>query len=165
MSVKKKDRHVSKQEATQKSRKLVHQLLIITRPEMYDKTGKVIRKAGLLGKGQPFQVFGLEILHLAKLIHSYCYQASQINLKDKATLDKRNEYHKKALEQCYSILRQLDLCIFEYAQKSKKKRKSFGYVAYLTSDTVSSIQDRLNRDKLIYEQGYKEKPVKVRRYR
>lgn len=165
MSVKKKDRHVSKQEATQKSRKLVHQLLILIHPEEYDKTGKVIRKAGLLGKGQPFQVFGLDILRSGKLVHSYCYQASQINLKDKSTLDRRNEYHHKALDQCRSILRQLDLCIFEYASKSKKKRKSFGYVAYLVNDVILSIQDRLNRDKLIYEQGYKEKPVKVRRYR
>lgn len=154
MSVKTKDRHVSKQECLGLSRILVQQILIITRPREFDKDGKQIHKPGLLGEGQPLQAFGIDLLKCGKAIHAYCYQACKIYLKDKQTLDKRTMLHKQAIEQCDSILRQLDLCIFEYANKSKKKRKSFEYIARLTRNVKHSLQDRLNRDDLIYHHNY-----------
>ena len=137
LSVKKKDRHQAKNECLGKSRVLTHQALIITRPPKYDrKTGKVIQKAGLLGEGQPLQAFGLDILRSAKAVHAYCYDASKINLKNEETLNERTMMHRKAIEHCRSILRQIDLCIFEYARDSKKKRKSFNYLAPLIARKV-----------------------------
>lgn len=161
MSVKTKDRHVSKQECLGLSRVLVQQILIITHPREFDQNGKQIRKPGLLGEGQPLQAFGIDLLRCGKAIHAYCYQACEIYLKDKETLDKRTVLHRQAIEQCDSILRQLDLCIFEYASKSKKKRKSFEHIARLTRNVKRSIQDRLNRDNLIYHHNY----VGPKRYR
>lgn len=154
MSVKTKDRHVSKQECLGLSRILVQQILIITRPREFDQDGKQICKPGILGEGQPLHAFGLDLLKCGKAIHACCYQANKIYLKNKQTLDERTALHKKAIEYCDSILRQLDLCIFTYAQKSKKKRKSFNYVIQLTYKTKRSLQDRLNRDDLIYHHNY-----------
>lgn len=164
MSVKTKDRHVSKQECLGLSRVLVQQILIITRPREFDKNGKQIRKPGLLGEGQPLQAFGIDLLKCGKAIHSCCYQACEIYLKDKETLNKRTMFHKQAIEYCDSILRQLDLCIFEYADKSKKKRKSFEHIGRLTHNVKRSLQDRLNRDNLIYLHNYTA-PKKYRRGR
>lgn len=154
MSVKKKDRHISMNEPLGKSRTLVHQILMITHPREFDKQGKQIRKPGLLGEGQPLQAFGLDILACGKRIHAACYQAGEIYLRDQKTLEERTRYHKQAIEHCDSILRQIDLCIFNYADKSKKKRKSFLYLAKLTLDTKHSLQDRMNRDQLIYNHKY-----------
>lgn len=154
MSVKKKDRHISMNEPLGKSRTLMNQILLITHPREFDSNGHQLRKPGLLGDGQAFQCFGLDILNCGKRIHAACYQAGEIYLKDKASFDTRTKYHNDALEYCNSILRMLDLCIFQYAGQSKKKRQSFFYVGKLTRDVKHSIQDRMNRDKLIYEDKY-----------
>ncbi len=154
MSVKKKDRHVSRREALGKSRELVNQILIITRPREFDKDGKQIHKPGLLGEGQPLQAFGYDLLKCGKGIHAACYQASEIYLKDKESLEARNKYHRQAIEYCDSIFRQIDLCIYQYAKNNKSKRRSFEYLARLTKNTKESIQDRVNRDKLIFQHKY-----------
>lgn len=154
MPVKVKDRHVSKQECLGLSRKLISQILILTRPREFNQDGKQIQKPGVLGEGQPLQAFGLDILRCGKAIHANCYQACEIYLKNEETLNKRTMYHKEAIKYCDSILRQLDLCIFEYGKNSKKKRKSFEYVARLTYNMKHSLQDRLNRDNLIYQHQY-----------
>ena len=65
-----------------------------------------------LGEGQPLQAFGYDIIKCGKGLHACCYEACKINLKDKETLAKRNDYHNKALEYCDSIFRQIDLCIY-----------------------------------------------------
>ena len=98
MSVKVKDRHLSKQDCLYKARELVGYILVC--------------KPGLLGEGQPLQAFGYDIIKCGKGIHACCYEACKINLKDKETLTKRNEYHNKAIEYCDSIFRQIDLCIY-----------------------------------------------------
>lgn len=154
MSVKVKDRHISKQHCLYKARDLMGYILVLTRPREFDKDGKQICKPGLLGEGQPLQVFGLDIIKCGKGIHACCYEASKINLKDKDTLTRRNEYHNKAIEYCDSIFRQIDLCIFQYARNSNKKRRSFEHLARLTKITKEAIQDRKNRDKLIFEHRY-----------
>lgn len=142
MSVKVKDRHLSKQDCLYKARELVGYILVLTRPREFDKDGKQICKPGLLGEGQPLQAFGYDIIKCGKGIHACCYEACKINLKDKETLTKRNEYHNKAIEYCDSIFRQIDLCIYQYAQNSKKKRRSFEHLARLTKKVKESIQDR-----------------------
>lgn len=154
MSVKVKDRHLSKQDCLYKARELVGYILVLTRPREFDKDGKQICKPRLLGEGQPLQAFGYDIIKCGKGIHACCYEACKINLKDKETLTKRNEYHNKAIEYCDSIFRQIDLCIYQYAQNSKKKRRSFEHLARLTKKVKESIQDRKNRDKLIVEHRY-----------
>lgn len=80
MSVKTKDRHKSKRECLQKSRELVNYILVLTRPREFDEFGKQVKKPGLLGEGQPFQAFGLDIIKCGKGIHAACYQASEIYL-------------------------------------------------------------------------------------
>lgn len=154
MSVKSKDRHVSKNDVLQKARVLMNQILVLTHPREFNHDGKQIKKPGLLGEGQPLQAFGLDIIKCGKSIHACCYQASKIYLKNKDTLDARRGYYLQAIEYCDSIFRQIDLCIFQYAKNSTKKRKSFEYLARLTMQMKQSLQDRLNRDKLIYEQNY-----------
>lgn len=154
MSVKKKDRHVSKRESLEKSRELMNYILILTRPREFDQDGKQIHKPGLLGEGQPLQAFGYDILKCGKAIHAACYQASEIYLNSSETLKMRNNYHKQALEYCDSIFRQLDLCIYQYARNNKKKRNSFEHCARLVKAVKESIYDRINRDKLIYEHKY-----------
>lgn len=154
MSVKVKDRHVSKQECLEFSRNLMSQILILTRPREFNKDGKQIYKPGPLGEGQPLQAFGYDLLKCGKGIHASCYQACQIYLHDKGTFDKRTIYHKQAIELCDSILRQIDLCIFQYAKNNKKKRRSFEYIARLTYKLKQSLQDRMNRDHLIYLRNY-----------
>ena len=112
MSVKVKDRHISKQDCLYKARDLMGYILVLTRPREFDKDGKQICKPGLLGEGQPLQAFGYDIIKCGKGLHACCYEACKINLKDKETLAKRNDYHNKALEYCDSIFRQIDLCIY-----------------------------------------------------
>ena len=97
MSVKVKDRHVSKKAALEKSRALMEYILVLTRPREFDKDGKQICKPGLLGEGQPLQAFGIDILKCGKTIHACCFEASKINLKGKETLDTRTKYHKQAI--------------------------------------------------------------------
>lgn len=155
MSVKKKDRHVSKSESLGKSRVLVNYILILTRPREFNKEGNQIKKPGLLGEGQPLQAFGYDLLKCGKGIHAACYQANKINIKNLDTLKERNKYHKLAIEYCDSIFRQIDLCIFQYAKNNKDKRKSFEHLAKLTKDMKESLQDRINRDNLIYEHNYR----------
>lgn len=159
LSVKKKDRHKSKRECLQKSRELINYILILTRPREFDKDGKQIRKPGLLGEGQPLQAFGYDLLRCGKNIHAECYQACEIYLKDELTLAQRNEYHRKAISFCDSIFRQIDLCIYQYALTNKKKRTSFEHLARLTKATKESLQDRMNRDKLIFEDKYESKKL------
>ena len=139
MSVKKKDRHLSRSECLNLARKLVIQVMIVTRPEIKNDDGTVIRP-GILGTGQAFAAFGADLLRSSKAVHANCYQAVQIYIKDAETLHERNEFFKKAIEQCDSMLRQLDLCIFQYARKNKKKRKSFAFVAKLVYDMKKGIQ-------------------------
>ena len=154
MSVKVKDRHISKKAALEKSRTLMEYILVLTRPREFDKDGKQICKPGLLGEGQPLQAFGIDLLKCGKTIHACCYEASRINLKDKNTLDERNKYHRQAIQYCDSIFRQIDLCIFQYARSNKKKRRSFEHLARLTHETKRTLQDRMNRDNLIYLHKY-----------
>ena len=154
MAVKKKDRHVSRREALGKSRELVNYLLILTRPREFDKDGKQVQKPGLLGEGQPLQAFGYDLLRCGKTIHAACYQASEIYLKDKKSLDQRNRYHQQAIECCDSIFRQIDLCIYQYARNNKDKRRSFEHLSRLTKIAKDSVKDRINRDKLIFENKY-----------
>lgn len=134
-------------------------ILILTRPREFDQSGKQIQKPGLLGEGQPLQAFGYDLLKCGKAIHADCYQACEIYLDSKETLEKRNDYHKKALTYCDSIFRQIDLCIFQYARSNQKKRKSFEHLARLTKATKESLYDRINRDKLIYEHRYRPEPL------
>jgi hypothetical protein len=51
MSVKKKDRHISKRECLERSRELVSYLMILTRGREFNKDGKQIQKPGILGEG------------------------------------------------------------------------------------------------------------------
>ena len=162
MSVRKKDRHVSMNEALGKSRELMNYILILTRPREFDKDGKQICKPGILGEGQPLQAFGYDILKCGKSIHAACYQASKLYLNSGKRLEERNKYHKQAIEMCDCIFRQLDLCIYQYARNSKKKRRSFAYCSQLTKIVKDSIQDRMNRDKLIYEHKYHPQPMRRR---
>ena len=162
MSVKKKDRHQSKRECLQKSRELVNYILILTRPREFNQDGKQIRKPGLLGEGQPLQAFGYDLLKCGKTIHAECYQACEIYLNSKSTLEQREEYHKKAIAYCDSLFRQIDLCIYQYALNNKKKRSSFEHLARLTKATKDSLQDRMNRDQLIYEHRYSPQKVHKR---
>lgn len=139
MSVKVKDRHVSKRECLQKSRVLMDYILVLTRPREFDKDGKQIHKPGLLGEGQPLQAFGIDLLKCGKGIHAACYQAAEIYLNSEDTLKARNKYHEQALAYCDSILRQVDLCIFQYARTNKKKRNSFEHLARLCYDLKKSL--------------------------
>ena len=154
MSVKVKDRHPSKNDCLGESRRLVEQILVLTRPREFDKDGKQKTKPGLLGEGQPLQAFGIDILKCGKSIHGACYQGCKIYLKDEETLNKRAELFNRAVEYCDSILLQLDLCIFTYARNNKNKRRSFEYVCRLTYHLRQTLKDRLNRDKLIYLHQY-----------
>ena len=129
-------------------------ILILTRPREFDKDGKQIQKPGLLGEGQPLQAFGYDILTCGKRIHAACYDACQIYLKDKETLQARTDLHKLAIIYCDRLFRMIDLCIFQYAKNNKKKRRSFECLARLVKAQKESLLDRLNRDKLIYEQRY-----------
>lgn len=150
MSVKKKDRHLSRSECLNLARNLTMQVMTITRPAIQTDDGKII-KPGILGTGQAFTAFGADLLRSAKAVHANCYQAVQIYIKDAETLRQRNEFFKKAIEQCDSMLRQLDLCIFQYARKNKKKRKSFAYVAKLVFDAKQGMYTRMNLDNLILQ--------------
>lgn len=162
MSVKKKDRHVSKRECLGKSRELMNYILVLTRPREFDKDGKQIQKPGLLGEGQPLQAFGYDILTCGKRIHAACYDACEIYLKDEESLQARNELHRHAIKYCDSLFRLIDLCIFQYAKNNKKKRRSFECLARLVKAQKESLLDRLNRDRLIYEQQYKCPPMRRR---
>ena len=154
MSVKKKDRHQACSEPLDFARRLTHQALILTHTREFDEFGKQIRKPGILAEGQPFFAFGRDCLDLSKRIHAKCYEALSIKLKDSNTLEQRTDLHKQAVEYCKSILRLMDLCIYEYGETNKKKRSSFTYFSKLAYDTMKSIQDRINRDKLIFEHNY-----------
>lgn len=164
MSVKKKDRHVSQRECLGKSRELMNYILVLTRPREFDKDGKQIQKPGLLGEGQPLQAFGLDILTCGKRIHAACYQGCEIYLKDQQSLKERSVFFKQAISYCDSLFRLIDLCIFQYAKNNKKKQRSFEHLARLVRAQKLCLQDRLNRDKLIYEHTY-QKPISRRRGR
>lgn len=162
MSVKKKDRHVSKRECLGKSRELMNFILILTRPREFDKDGKQTQKPGLLGEGQPLLAFGSDILTCGKCIHAACYNACEINLRDRKSLDARNKLHEQTIRYCDSLFRLIDLCIFQYAKNNKKKRRSFEHLARLVKAQKDSLYDRMNRDKLIYEQKYEYPRMKRR---
>lgn len=136
------------------------QTMILTRPAIQNDDGTVI-KPGILGAGQAFTAFGADLLRSAKAVHANCYQAVQIYIEDADTLKKRNEYFKKALEQCDSMLRQLDLCIYQYARKNKKKRKSFVFVAKLVRDAKDGIHIRMNLDSLILQHIQEKKRMRT----
>nr|DAQ93893.1 MAG TPA: hypothetical protein [Caudoviricetes sp.] len=154
MSVRKKDRHQSKNDYLNDARKLVHQVLILVRPYQELDDGSHI-KPGILGNPYYYSAFGADILKCAKNAHGYAFSASLINLKNKKTLVERADYFNKSIRYCDSILRQLDLCIYEYGLNNKKKNKSFKYVAKLTYKLKQNLLDRINRDNLIYSQRYK----------
>lgn len=162
MSVKKKDRHVSKRECLGKSRELMHYILTITRPREFDQDGKQVHKPGLLGEGQPLQAFGYDILTCGKRIHAACYDACEIYLQDEESLKARTQLHKQAIKYCDSLFRMIDLCIFQYAKNNKKKQRSFEHLARLVKAQKDSLYDRINRDKLIYEQKYQYPTIKRR---
>lgn len=159
MSVKKKDRHLSRSECLNLARKLIMQVMIVTRPAIVEDDGKVI-KPGILGTGQAYSAFGADLLRSAKAVHANCYQAVQIYIRDADTLKQRNEFFKKALDQCDSMLRQLDLCIFQYARKNKKKQRSFAYIASLIKDMKDGIYTRMNLDNLILQHMLEKKKRK-----
>lgn len=154
MSVKAKDRHKAKRECLQKSRELVKYVLLLTQPKEFDKNGKQIRKPGPLAEGQPFYAFGNDLIRLSKQIHAACYTGCEINLKNEQTFYQRKEAWDSAIKYCDSIFRQIDLCIFQYAQNSKKKFNSFKHLAELTWSTKKALQDRINRDTLISTQRH-----------
>ena len=162
MSVKKKDRHISQRETLNKARELMNYILILTHPREFDKDGKQTCKPGLLGEGQPFQAFGYDILTCGKRIHAACYEACEIHLKNKETLEARAQFHRQAIKYCDSLFRLIDLCIFQYAKNNKKKRRSFEHLARLVKAQKQSILDRINRDNLIYEHKYVPTTIKKR---
>ena len=155
MSVKKKDRHISKNDCLMQARELVKYILVLIRPREFDKDGKQIRKPGHLGEGQPLQAFGLDIFNCGKRLHGACYQASKIYLHDEKTLHERAELYQQAIEYCDSIFRLLDLCIYTYGETNKKNKNSFEHCARLNLAVKRSIQERLNRDKMIYDHCYR----------
>lgn len=135
------------------ARRAMSQALIIGHPEEYNNKGQKIRRAGVLGKGQAYTIFGSDIIRNAKLAHGLCYSASKIHLKDEETLNKRVEKHEKAIEYCRSTLRQLDFCLREYG-RTESKRRSINYMSKIAFDMIKALQDRINRDRLIYKQHY-----------
>lgn len=139
-------------------------ILVLTRPREFNQDGKQICKPGLLGEGQPLQAFGVDLIRCGKAIHAACYEGCNIYLNSEQTLKQRIEYWDQAIKYCDSILRQIDLCIFEYARNSKKKKNSFEHLARLTYTMKQTLQDRKNRDKLIYEYSYNQ-PKTYRRGR
>lgn len=132
--------------------------MTVTRPYIENDDGTHM-KPGILGTGQAYYAFGIDLLRSAKAVHANCYQAVDIYIKDAETLAARNEFFKKAIEQCDSMLRQLDLCIYQYARKNKKKRRSLGFVCKLIFDMKNGIYTRMNLDNLILQnmQGKKRK--------
>ena len=154
MAVKKVDRKLARLEPLYKARDLFNYILTLTHPAEYNKDGKRTRRSGILGEGQPLQVFGYDIITCGKKIHANCYEASEIRLKNKETLGEKNKYYKEAIKYCDCILRLVDLCIAQYAQENKRKFKSFMHLAELTKISKDSIKERMNKDKLIYEQQY-----------
>lgn len=163
MAVKKKDRNVSKNDVLNKTRVLVEYILVLIRPREFDKDGNQIQKPGKLGEGQPLQAFGLDIFKCGKGIHAACYQASKIYLKDEESLNARRELYDKALDYCRAIFQLDDLCIYTYARNNKAKRQSFRHLAYLTKQMKDSINDRKNRDVMIYNHCYSAPEHKFRR--
>ena len=163
MAVKKKDRSVSKNDVLNKARSLVMYTLVLIHPREFDKDGKQIRKPGILGEGQPLQAFGLDIFKCGRRIHAACYQASKIYLKDEQTLKARRELYDQALENCRVIFQLIDLCIVAYAQNNKAKRRSFAHLGYLTKEVKDAVDDRKNRDILIYNHEYSPSKHKFRR--
>lgn len=155
MSVKKKDRNVAGNLSLEKAHRLLDYILILTRPEEYDRSGKRIQRAGHLGYGQPFQVFGLDIIKYGKAIQSSCYDAYKTVLRDEETWLQKTKSNRQAVGYCDQILKLVDYCIYHYAKNSKKKRKSFEHLAKLTYQLKLVLLDRINRDKLIYERCYK----------
>ena len=154
MAVKKVDRKLARLEPLYKARDLFSYILILTHPAEYNQDGKRTRRSGILGEGQPLQVFGYDIINCGKKIHANCYEASEIRLRNKKTLEEKVHYNEEAIKYCDCILRLIDLCIAQYAQENKKKFKSFMHLAELTRLTKSSILERINKDRLIYEQNY-----------
>ena len=150
MSVKKKDRHLSRSECLNRARKLVLQVMILTRPAIQNDDG-TITKPGILGTPIEFQSFGNDLLRCAKGVHGQCYQAVDIYIKTQDDLDKRNKHFKLAIEYCDSILRLLDLCIFQYAKNNKRKKRSFAFVALLTKNVKDGIYQRMNLDNMILQ--------------
>jgi len=132
--------------------------MILTRPAL-EHDGGSRTKPGILGYGQPYTAFGADLFRTAERIHANCYQANSIFIKCKADMDKRNEYFKTAIDLCDSILRILDLCIYQYALNNKKKRKSFNYVAKLTWELKKCIYERKRLDNFIL-QGIQSKEKK-----
>ncbi len=114
MSVKKKDRHISKSECLNQTRVLIQFIMVLTRPRI-DHDDGTTTKPGILGEGQPYIAFGADLFKCGKAIHANCYQALEIYLKDEDTLESRRKYFKTAIEYCDSIMRLIDLCIFQYA--------------------------------------------------
>lgn len=153
LAVKKKDRKLAKNDSLNHSRRLVNQVLIITRPRQQNPDG-TYSKPGILGNPHHFQVFGANIIKFAKLVHLNTQLGHQIKIKDEKTYLQRKEYFTNAINYCDVVLQDLDLCIFHYASNNKKKRKSLEYVAKLTYTTKQSLYDRINRDKMIYNTHY-----------
>lgn len=102
MAVKKVDRKLARLEPLYKARDLFNYILTLTHPAEYDKDGKRTRRSGILGEGQPLQVFG----YCGKKINTN----SEIRLKNKETLEAKDKYHKEAIQYCDCILRLVDLC-------------------------------------------------------
>lgn len=66
MAVKKVDRKLARLEPLYKARDLFNYILTLTHPAEYDKDGKRTRRSGILGEGQPLQVFGYDIITCGK---------------------------------------------------------------------------------------------------
>jgi hypothetical protein len=138
MSVKTADRHLSKVAYLNDARKLVLQVLVLTRPSKQKANGKY-NSPGALGSQYLYSAFGASILDSAKRVHGNCFAASEIEVRTKEDLDKVNKFFDAAIGYCDSILRELDLCIF--VVQSEKKRNSYWYLADLARACKLSIEE------------------------
>lgn len=162
MAVKKKDRSVSKNDILNSCRTLLQQILILTRPKEINSKGQQIQKPGLLGQGQIYSAFGLDILTCGKRIHATCKQGLSIKLTDEESRLARAKYFDRSIEYCDSILQLTDFCIWQYGT-SKKKRKSLAYLGRLAYDMKKDLQTRKNYDNLILIHGYAKEKKKQKR--
>lgn len=149
MSVKKKDRSISNKECLNNSRKMFQQLLSLTKPKTLKIDGTWTRN-GILGYGQPYEVFGIDFLKKAKRIHTLCLLACDVKLKNEASKERKDKHFNEAIELCDSILHDLDLCIQMYGTSNARK-KSLGFFAKLTKDTKESIKLRQKLDGYILQ--------------
>ena len=133
MAVKKVDRELARLDPLYKARDLFNYILTLTHPAEYDKDGKRTRRSGILGEGQPLQVFGYDIITCGK---DSCQQlrGKWDKTKNKETLEAKNKYHKEAIKYVIAYYG-----LLFYAQENKRKLKSFMHLAELAKISKDSI--------------------------